>query len=278
MNDIANLCGCKDLKKYIDPAIYQQDIENGLAATPDNAFDFYGEAELVVAGTSRTKFINPKHMYTTDEDGNRIEDPIYTAMIGYLETEIKNTDADENTNIRGLLRKRLSALKANMAEFLVGGVTVADRDATKDLAEDAVKNCKSAAMYGVGNAANFDALRFALENIMNNLDSQEDKAYYVNLDISRCIFNAYFDIAEILYGTVSGDKEDIDRHIYRSIANNMPYDISSGELPELDDTSNKVKSSIMLDIHILNTLSKIITKMGTCKQLMLQDPSLNIYH
>ena len=279
MNDISNLCGCKDIKKYIDPEIYKKDVEEGIAATPENAFDFYGEAELVVAGTSRTKFINPKHMYTTDENGNTVEDPIYTAMIGFLETEIKNTDADENTNVRGTLRKRLAALKANMAEFLVGGVTIADRDATKDLVEDAVKNCKSAALYGVGNAANFDALRYSLQNIQNNiLSDMSNKDYDINLDIARCIFNAYFDIAEILYGTVSGDKEDIDAHIYRSLDDGKPYDISSGELPPLDEPSDKVKCSIMLDIHILDTLSKIITKMGTCKQLMLQDPSLNIYH
>lgn len=279
MNDISNLCGCKDLKKYIDPAIYQKDIESGLAATPDNAFEFYGEAELVVAGTSKTKFINPKHMYTTDENGERVEDPIYTAMVGYLETEINLTDATENTSTRGLLRKRLSALKANMAEFFVGGVTTADKEATKDLAEDAVKNCKSAALYGVGYAANFDALRFSLQNIKDNLGHNvNDKDYSVNLDIARCIFNAYFDVAQILYGTVSGDKDDIDAHIYQSLVDNKPYDISSGELPTLSDTSDKVKCSVMLDIHILDTLSKIITKMGTCKQLMLQDPSLNIYH
>lgn len=279
MNDIANLCGCRNLKKYIDPAIYRKDVEEGLAATPENAFDFYGEAELVVASAARTKFINPKHMYTTDEEGNRVEDPAFSALIGFLETEIANTDATEDTNTRGLLRKRLAALKANMAEFFVGGVTTADKEATKDLAEDAVKNCSSAAKYGVGYAANFDALRFSLMNIENNL--QEDinsKDYNINLDIARCIFNAYFDVAEILYGTVSGDKEDIDKHIYYSLEDNKPYDISSGELPELSNTSDKVKCSIKLDIHILETLSKIITKMGTCKQLMLQDPSLNIYH
>ena len=45
-----------------------------------------------------------------------------------------------------------------MAEYLIGGVTIADRDATKDLAEDAIKNCLSEAKYGVGNAANFDSL------------------------------------------------------------------------------------------------------------------------
>ena len=279
MNDISNLCGCRDLKKYIDPAIYAQDVENGLAATPENAFDFYGEAELVVAGTSRTKFINPKHMYTTDENGNRVEDPIYTAMIGYLETEINNVEADGNTNTRGSLRKRLSALKANMAEFLVGGVTIADRDATKDLAEDAVKNCRSAAMYGVGNAANFDALKYSLINLhKRKFDDRLCKDYCINIDIARCIFNAYFDIAKILYGTVSGDEDDINEHIYKSLEVGHPFDISSGELPPIDTVSDQVKCSIMLDIHILDTLSKIITKMGTCKQLLLQDPSLNIYH
>ena len=287
MNDIANLCGCRDIKKYIDPAIYKKDIEAGLAATPDTAFEFYGKAELVVAGTSRTKFINPEHMYLKNEDGsfkedengNKIEDPVYTSIIGYLETEINLTDADEDANTRGLLRKRLSALKANMAEFLVGGVTIADRDATKDLAEDAVKNCKSASLYGYGHAANFDALYFSLKNLEDNMNIENSsKDDVINKAIAACIFNAYFDAAEILYGTVSTDKDDIYNHIIHSLEAGEPYDISSGELPRIENTSNKVKCSIMLDIHILDTLSKIITKMGTCKQLMLQDPSLNIYH
>lgn len=274
MNDIANLCGCKDIKKYIDPKLYERDKEAGIAPLPENIDKFAGDAELVIADSHKTKFINPKHMHITDQNGDLVaEDRIYTAMVHFLETEIENAEATDNAANIGLLKKRLSALKANMVEFLVGGVTIADRDATKDLAEDAIKNCSSAAKYGVGNAANFEALRAALLNITENNYDRDD----LDSDIARCIYNAYFEIAKILYGTVSTDNEDIENHIYYSIQADMPYDISSGTLPDIELPSNRVKCSIMLDVDIIDTLSKIITLMVTCNNVMLQSPQLNQY-
>ena len=265
MNDIADLCGCQDIKKYIDPNLYQRDVENGTAATVENVADtFYGTAELVVADSRKTKFINPEHM--RDAEGN--EDPIYTSMVNHLQTEIDN--ADDSTNV-GLLKKRLSALKANMVEYLVGGVTISERDAIKDLAEDAIKNCSSAAKYGVGYAANFEALR--AEAI--NASKVEPDPFYVSQAIADCIFNAYFDIAKILYGTVCTDEEEINNAIFCSLDSERPYDISDGSIPSI--TSERVKCTIQLDINILDTLAKIITMMVTCNQILLQAPQLNTY-
>ena len=265
MNDIADLCGCQDIKKYIDPNLYQRDVENGTAATVENVADmFYGTAELVVADSRKTKFINPEHM--RDAEGN--EDPIYTSMVNHLQTEIDN--ADDSTNV-GLLKKRLSALKANMVEYLVGGVTISERDAIKDLAEDAIKNCSSAAKYGVGYAANFEALRAAAINA----SKVEPDPFYVSQAIADCIFNAYFDIAKILYGTVCTDEEEINNAIFCSLDSERPYDISDGSIPSI--TSERVKCTIQLDINILDTLAKIITMMVTCNQILLQAPQLNTY-
>ena len=113
-------------------------------------------------------------------------------MVGFLETEIKEAEnsGDENVAHIGFLKKRLSALKANMAEFLVGGVTIADRDAVKDLVEDAIKNCKSASKYGVGYAANWEAL-YACRKI--TFDDQ------LQNDIHLAIAISYYEIQEILY-------------------------------------------------------------------------------
>ena len=265
MNDIADLCGCHDIKKYIDINLYNRDVENGTAATVENVADtFYGTAELVIADSRKTKFINPEHM--RDKDGN--EDPIYTSMVNHLQTEIDN--ADDSTNV-GLLKKRLSALKANMVEYLVGGVTISERDAIKDLAEDAIKNCSSAAKYGVGYAANFEALRAAAINASKVVEDP----FYVNQAIADCIFNAYFDIAKILYGTVCTDEEEIINSIFCSLDSERPYDISDGSIPSI--TSERVKCTIQLDINILDTLAKIITMMVTCNQILLQAPQLNTY-
>lgn len=267
MNDIADLCGCMDIKKYIDPNLYNRDVENGTAATVENvAENFCGIAELVVADSRKTKFINPEHM--RDDEGN--EDPIYTSMVNHLQTEIEN--ADDSTNV-GLLKKRLSALKANMVEYLVGGVTISERDAIKDLAEDAIKNCLSAAKYGVGYAANFEGLRAAAIYASKKVDPLEEND--VQCAIANCIFNAYFDIAKILYGTVCTNEDVISVAIFESLQDEKPFDIALGILPS--QTSDRVKCAIQLDINILDTLAKIITMMVTCNQILLQAPQLNTY-
>lgn len=265
MDDIANLCGCKDIRKYIDPEVYKKDVEAGNAPTVDNISEFGGYAELVVADSKKTKFINPKHM-NGDEN-----DPIYKAMINFLETEIETSKESENAGYIGTLKKRLSALKANMVDYLVGGVTIAERDMKKDLVEDAIKNCKSASLYGIGNAANFEGLRAAYE-LNDNYVSEND---LIN-DIVLAITISYIESAEILYGTVESDKDKVLAAINKTIEVGEPYDISSGVLDD-NGLTGKVKCSIMLDVNILDTLSKIITMMVTCNQCLLQAPHLNIY-
>lgn len=278
MDDIANLCGCKSIRKYIDPKMLEKDRESGIAPTLENVHEFAGEAELVVADKSKTKFINPIHMKIYDEDGSVHDDPIYTAMVNFLETEIKNNAGTDTSNEKGLLKKRLSALKANMVEYLVGGITISDRDVLKDLVEDAIKNCKSAAQYGVGYAANFEGLRGAQEEFYNRFTSEYLTDISYQTCIAQCIFDAYFSISKILYSTVSTDEFEITNSIKESLIYNKPFNIASGYLPTIDDKANHtVKCSIMLDINILDTLSKIITVMVTCNQCLLQAPSLNRY-
>ena len=269
MDDIANICGCKSIRKYIDPKQLEKDQEAGLAPTAETLQDFCGFAEEVVADAKKTKFINPLHMRIQNEDGDYEDDPIYRTMVNFLETEIKNTKPSDSAGEIGLLKKRLSALKANMVDYLVGGVTIAERDSKKDLIEDAIKNCKSAAKYGVGNAANLEALLASLK-YYNETDLTP-----IGEDIVKCIITAYYDIAAILYSTVETEEDEINMAINQSIEDKNAYDISSGYLPP--ETSTKVKCTIMLDVNILDTISKIITMMVTSNQCLLQAPQLNNY-
>ena len=273
MDDVANLCGCKSIRKYIDPNMLKKDQEEGNAPTVDNVFEFYGECEEVVADAKKTKFINPKHMHIYKEDGTVEDDPIYTSMINFLEEEITHAEeTDGTTSEISLYKKRLSALKSNMVEFLVGGITIAERDARKDLVEDAIKNCRSATLYGVGYAANWEALRAGNELWSNNsIDNELEKS------ILDAILIAYNEIQEILYSTVCTDIDVVDEYILKSLEiNKGPYNISDGILEGKEPTGN-VKCSIMLDINILDTLSKIISLMVTCNQCLLQASQLNNY-
>ena len=282
MNDIANLCGCKDIRKYIDRKAYEKDVESGVAPTVETVHEFYGKADLVVADSKKTKFINPMHLNV--EAGE--EDPVYTAMINFLETEIENIKSSGNASEIGSLKRRLAALKANMVDYLVGGVTIAERDMKKDLVEDAIKNCKSASLYGIGNAANYEGLRAAYnyyESIDVDLnpegdDSESYKARKLQKDIAEIILDAYLEISRILYHTVCYDDEVVANHIIASLKNGAPFDISSGTLPEdLTQGSDSVLCSIKLDINILDTVSKIISIMVTCNQCLLQGSNLNVY-
>ena len=271
MDDIANLCGCKSIRKYIDPNIQKADQEAGKAPTIDNVETFCGVAELVVADVKKTKFINPQYMIVTDEDGNVSNDPIYTQMINFLTTEIEQEKSTENSNSVGLLKKRLAALKGNSVDYLVGGVTIAERDSKKDLVTDAVKNCKSASLYGVGYAANFEGLRASLK-YYNNL-----KEYGLKEDIANIILYSYIDISKILYGTVCSEEDKIKEMIRSSLEYDRPFDISVSDFNASEPNGDKVKCSIMLDINILDTIAKIITIMVTSNQCIVQAPQLNTY-
>ena len=269
MDDIANLCGCKKIKKYIDPEIYKRDLEAGLAPSMETVHEFYGECELVVSDSKKTKFINPSHMYQKnddgsfkyDSDGNKVPDPIYTSMVKFLETELETTT--EDSSYKGTVRKRLASLKANMVEYLVGGVTIAERDQKKDLVEDAIKNCRSAAKYGYGYAANFEGLRAAY-NIYHDMDPSK---HVMEHSIVSIILRAYIETSKVLYGTVMTEDE-ADIAVTKSLMMDKPKNIRD---------NREVLCSIRLDIEILDTVSKIVSLMVTCNQCLLQAPQLNRY-
>jgi chaperonin GroEL (HSP60 family) len=281
MDDIANLCGCKSIRKYIDPKMLKRDQENGSAPTLETVSEFYGVAELVVADSKKTKFINPINMnYENPETGEIEPSPIYNALINFLETEIANAKSTDTAGEIGLLKKRLSALKSNMVDLLVGGITITERDYKKDLVEDAVKNCKSAAKYGVGRAANFEGLNASLE-VVSNFD-EDDTVSDIEKDIAKAIANSYIKISKILYSTINSDEKYVYKCINVSLAALQPLNINSLFLSyDKDDAhagiTDDVKCSIMLDIEILDTISKIITMMVTCNQCLLQAPQLNNY-
>lgn len=265
--DIARLCNCRYIKKYIDPDIQKKDQEAGVAPTIDTIHEFAGSAELVSADMDKTKFINPTGIVENPESLN--------SLIAFLEAEIRNAKGSNADDLDiGRLKKRLRSLQCNIVEFMVGGITISDRDSLKDLVEDATKNCASASEYGVGYAANFEGLRaiykLYLEKYFNSKDSCE-KA------VAEAIFRAYYNAIKILYSTVVSE-DNADKYIIRSLDEGAPFDVA--ELFELENNakpSEKVLCSIRTDVEILDAISKIITMMVTSNQCLLQSPNINIY-
>lgn len=263
-SDICRLCNTKSIRKYINDDVEKHDQETGNAVSMDTIHEFAGYCELVVADEQKTKFINP-------DDIKNGESKVYNSMINFLKSEVKKAEQNNEDHLTlGRIKKRLNCLEANMIEFLVGGITISDRDALKDLVEDATKNCASAAENGVGYAANFQGLKASY-------------GYYVscprfkklNRDIAEMIFKAYYNATYILYSTVA-TSDNAKAMIKQSLENDHPFNVAE-YINDPNTESTNVLCSIRTDIEVLNAISKIITIMATSNQCLLQAPSLNGY-
>jgi hypothetical protein len=264
-SDIAKLCRCKDIAKYIDPNIQEEAQKKGEAPTIENVHEWYGECELVVADTDKTKFIRPKAI--VDEN-----DTTYEMLINFLKAEIKKSKEENADALEiGRLKKRLRCLEANMVEYLIGGITVSDRDAVRDLVEDAVKNCASAAENGVGYAANFEGLLAATE-------AKKDNIYFdIDYSISEIIELAYRNAAIDLYKSVVPEKK-AEEYLEASLQNKRPFNVVDiSRRIDSENPGDDVLTSINTDVEILNAISKIVTIMVTANQALVQTPELNRY-
>lgn len=273
--DIMTLCSCKPIKKYINEEIQEADIEKGEAPTLDTIADnFYGECELVVTDSDKAKFINPKGIM---DDSQQLE-----MLMDYIESQIKHlTEINEDRLMIERYRKRLRSLKQNMVEYLVGGISISDRDALKDLIEDATKNCKSAAEYGVGYAANFEGLRAAIEYYIehDNTPKIDEKDYEITTEIIGIVIRSYYNAIKLLYSTVLSDNKEIEKYIDASIKEGKPFNITeifNGEIKNMIPNGN-VLSSIETDATVLEAISKIVTIMATSNQCIVQTPAINVY-
>lgn len=256
--DIAKLCGAKIIKKYLDPKIQAIDIAAGAAPIPTTVAAFGGSCEMVEADINKTKFINPLRM--KNEDGSN--SIIFNSMVEFLEAELKNavTEGEDSTVIGGL-KRRINSLKANMVEYLVGGVAMSDRDSLRDLVEDAVLNCRSAAKDGFGHGANFEGFIASCKVMAHN-----------GSDIDKIINKAYFDLSALLYNTYTNDIKKAEQLVCDS--NNdydCPFNLRTGYF------DGEVLTSINSDIVVLETISKIVTLMFTCNQFICPTPLHNVY-
>lgn len=266
LSDIIHICGCPTIKKYIDPNVQKADVERGLAPNLSTINDFFGTAEEVESNTSTTKFVNPKKMFITNENGERVEAPEFKALLEFLENEIvrQKAEAGPNTSEIGLLKKRLNALKSNMIELYVGGISPAERDSAKDLIEDAILNCRSAANYGYGYGANYEGLHASCTMYEY---AQHDDPLYKYYEI---IYGAYREISEMLYNTVY-TKDVAAKFVDRSLEVDRPLNLRTGLFDGF------VISSIRSDVAVLSAISRIMTIMFTCNQALLQNPVVNNY-
>ena len=277
---ISQLCGCKPIKKYIDDKIKKQDQESGLAPTLDTVCDnFYGTANEIDADETRTKVIDPALMYKTDDNGNIIYDdddkPVYSdtynSIVNFIQAQYDSLSSQAgNVGTLGSLKRQLNAIRCNMIEIFVGGISISDRDSLRDLVEDAVLNTRSAAKNGVGYGAN--AVGYSITNgktIENDFRDASDEEYKYACNIVNILYNAYDEAIRSLYSTM------YQSTTVNEIANSMakkgiPFNMNT------EQYDGKVLTSIESEPMSLDTISKIITIMFTANQAILQTPALAV--
>lgn len=263
IRDIYQLCGAKPIIKYMDAEVYKADVEAGRACTVDNFKEFCGNAESVVSNSEATKFIEPNLMRDGDDFSN-----VYKNLLAFVEAEIKKNESDGG-DVRelGTLKRRLHALKSNLVEIKVGGMSPSDRDALLHRVEDAVKNCRSAAKYGTGWGANVSGY-LAISDLEDEIDTAgatDSEKIVVN-----AIYDAYTQLVIKLYET-KYTSEEAANYADETITTRMPLNLRNSKFDGI------VKSSIESDTIILNSVLKIVGLMVSCNQFMLPTAQHNVY-
>lgn len=267
-NDIVTLCGDKSIKKYINPDIQEKDIKEGKAPNIDSITEWYGTCDEIICDNMKTKFINPKDMFSdeVDEDGNRKYGKVYEGLLNFVEQELEySIKNSEGIGTIGNLRRRLNCLKSNLVDYMIGGISSIDRDALKDLVEDAVLNCRSAVRNGVGYGSNFEGFRACHE-----LMEEEENKNGLRYNVLNMINSSYHDVLVNLYKlNYDGDPEDL---IEENLKMNKPINLRT-----LSWDKEQVLCSIDSDIVILDAIKKVIVPMVTANQALLLTPQHNKY-
>lgn len=289
--DICRLCGCKGITKYIDDEAKKADQDAGRTPTLENvSTDFYGTCGFIEAGATKTKFINPKFMYEYDKDGNARQDEEgnfitsnkFKEILRTLEGELINAqNSSADANVLGNLKRRINSLKGNMIDYIVGGISQQDRDSKRDLIEDSVLSCRSAAKSGIGFAANYEGLLGS--NAVYKSIENANKAKIKNGDaltteeeldeiMAGIIYLAYYEVQRELYGTYTSNAEEVDNIIIAGLEKyGNPFNLRTKKY------DGKVITSIDTDPTILDAISQIILLMFTANQALLPSAVGNKY-
>lgn len=264
--DLVMLCGGKRIKKYINPDIQEKEIKEGKAPSKETIIDWYGNCEQIISTNTDTKFLNPTDMFEANEKGERVYSATYDGLIKFLKSQleyaIKNS---EGIGTVATLRRRLNSLEANMVDYFIGGISMIDRDATKDLVDDAVLNCRSACKHGVGYGSNFEGYRACKEYFNDGKDDTR-----LNCDMMRIIKDSYESTILNLYKlNYRGDAKELMK---QNLVHESPINLRT-----LSWNDEKVLCSIDADIAILDAIKKMIIPMATANQALLLNPQHNKY-
>ncbi len=276
--DIMKMTGAKFIKKYIDPEQFKADQQRGLAPSPTNIKLFAGYAEHVTIDKLSTKIVNPKNM--RDEDGK-----LTTFFLNYVDELKDQVSKLEETRAEiveiGKLKRRINVLLGNMVDLYIGGIGTSDRQSLTDSVEDAVLNCRSAAIDGVGNGASFDGfkttdtiyrLHIARLKALAEEGQTPTKYDQVKADVAGIIWYAYWLNVARVYAPYFEDNSEALQFAIKMIRENGTAFNAITE--QYDGT---VLTSIKTEPAILDSIARIISVLFDTNQFLVPSPEFNIY-
>lgn len=274
INDLSYLSGATLIRKYNDIAIQTADYKIAKPLTPEMVHSYAGHCDICVTDSTKTKFINPALMY----DANGELTDLYKNHLRDMEENLKGLrESNSSATDIGLMKRRINAYKANMVEIYVGGISETDRDSLRDLVEDAVLNCRSAAAEGIGFGANFEAFRafnYLLKEDTKDMNELDIKSISSGekYNIYQLICNAYITLLATLYNPgVNGDVNKAIAIANTGIVKGKPYNIRTQEY------DGAVLSSIKSDPIILDAIGKIIGVVFLTNQFFVSSFEYNVY-
>lgn len=280
--DIMKMTNARFIKKYIDPKQYEADQERGLAPNIRNIPTFAGTAEQIVVDKTSTKIVNPQNM--RDEDGKLTE--FFVNYVNELKDQVAKLEETRAEVVEiGKLKRRINVLLGNMVDLYIGGIGTSDRLSLTHAVEDAVLNCRSAALEGVGNGASFEGLRASIEVYKRYSQSQtlsvrttpSDERYAATkTDVAGLLATAYLKIVARIYEPYFEDEHealDFTRRMANPKLNPtmVPFNLVT---EEYDGT---VLTSIKTEPAILDSISRIISVLFDTNQFLVPTPQFNVY-
>lgn len=265
--DIIDILGGKWITKgYIDPVKEKEDVEAGITAGIDNAFEWGNPCRGIdiICDAKMTKIIMPKELKT-----GRIE-----RLIAQREMELKRAKEEEATNYDYIAKcsKRVGALKNTFANLYIQGTTLHDTSALKDLAEDAVLNCRSCAQNGYGYGTMFETV-FAVERCKYNASSKGKETLTEQL-----VYEAY----DVIYNMAKGVVLQIYAEYFTDPGSvfaeaceyHVPMNLRTGTFFS-ENKGDAVITSIFTDVEILNCISSTVLMTLRSNQIILPSAQHN---
>lgn len=286
--DIMKMTGARFIKKYIDPKQYEEDQKHGLAPTPTTIKSFAGMAEQISIDKTSTRIINPANM--RDEDGKLTT--FFTNYVDELKTQVAKLEETRAEIVEiGKLKRRINVLLGNMVDLYIGGIGTSDRLSLTHAVEDAVLNCRSAAMEGVGNGASFDGLCASLDVLKSIMESPvfglDDDTGFLNptcpdrydetlLSVASVIYVAYTELVARIYEPYFEDKKDAVDFVYKMLDETVnPKKVPFNLVTEGYDGT--VLTSIKTEPAILDSIARIISVLFDTNQFLVPSPQFNVY-